>query len=185
MYVAYPSDVGLDTTDLDEVLAVALRIQLQRLGVRFHLRIQATATLEDTVMHYVSAAQFERSPEEQASHGAVWASRQLRDDIIVQVAFKQHADGAVISYARLHALFVRQLAATSVAHLGTMLEPDDPRAQMPLVEYFPTPPGVPAPFWVGAYWGMPRYHRLCCLALEARRNGCDILESWVEFQLSK
>lgn len=177
-------DVRLDTLDIAETWDTALRILLHRLRVRFHLRLQCTAMLESTVEHYRQAALLESDPWEQAVHGAVWGARRLRDDAIVQLAFLQHRHGVEVGCTRLEELSVRQLAATSVAHLGFLLEPDDPRTGISLDRYLPVPPGGPEPFWIGVTWGMVHYQTLMRLAVQARRHGPDILESWLEFQLS-
>lgn len=179
-----PYAPGLDTLDIAEVLDVALRIQLHKLQVRFHLRLQCSAPLEAGVDHYLEVAQIEVEPWEQAVHGAVWGARRLRDDAIVQIAFEQHAHGELITFPRLAQLFDRQLAATSQTHLGFILEPGDARAGIALDRYLPAPPGGPLPFWIGVAWGTVKYHTLAKLALEARRHGSDILDDWLDFQLS-
>jgi hypothetical protein len=184
MYVAFPSTASLDSLDISELLDVALRVHLHHLKVPFQLRIQCPARLEDTVEHYKSVAELERDQLSQASHGAVWGARQVRDDFVVAVACEQHNGGSQVSYQRLCHLLDHTLSATSQVYLGFMLTPQDKRTGIPLNRYLPAPMGGPEVFWIGATWGMSKYHTLAKLAMEARRNGCDILESWLEFQLA-
>lgn len=179
MYVAFPDNAGLDTFDVAELLDKALRIHLHLLDIKFYLRVQSTAPLEDTVKHYQDVAEIDRNPFEQAKHGAVWGARCLRDEFVVHVACLQ-----ILSFQKLASAMDRQLSHTSSVHLGFSLEPEDPRTSVRLDAYFPVPPDGPRPFWIGVAWGMTKYANYFKLALEARRNGPDILDSWFDFQLA-
>lgn len=180
MYVAFPSGSTLDRLEVAELLDTALRIFLHKLDIKFYLRVQSTAPLEDSVSHYLKVAEIDPDPFEQAKHGSVWGARCMRDDYVTQIACAVES----VSYQRLATAMDSQLEHTSTMHLGFTLDLDDTRTAAALAAYFPVPPGGPVPFWIGVAWGMARYAKTYKLALEARRNGVDILEQWADFQLS-
>jgi hypothetical protein len=173
--------------ELESTLAAAVRILVHRLQPRYNNRIQCLGPVEQPVEVFIMAAEAEPKLADQARDGAVWAARRLRDDFLVTVMFGTLVGGGLdLDPEELRVRLDQQLTWTSAAQLGFELEPDDERLQRPFDDYaipLTITPDAPKPFWVGAAWGLVRWHGLATLALRAREHGEDILAEWEKFQL--